>query len=851
MAVGAVVARIISQYSDKGSKAAQRDIAKLGQTIDAFGKKSARAFGFAAVASAAALAKIGKDSIMAASDVSQQFGALDAVFGSNSEQLKDFSKSMVDYGLSTADAARFAALLGTQLKGLGLQEQDAIERTQKLQILAADLAATYGGTTADAVAALSSTFKGEYNPIERYGVAIRKSDITARVAAKGLGKLTGDLLKAAEAQEAYELIITKTSAAQGQSRREYDTLAAQLQRVDATFINLKASLGIALLPVMEKFASLLITKVLPKVEEFVDANKDQLAASFAVAAEFAVKLLEAVVAFGDWVANNTGKVKALAVIIAGMFVVSGVAKFILAIEAIVAAMAILRATAIGTAIATAFATGGVSIATATTALAAVGATALVTKNAFKMTNDEIDKQTTAIDKQKAALGNYSMSADRIYTSTEKVVVKLTKAEIAAANAAKKSAAEAALAAKKKADSLKAIAKLTKMGAAPTTENDPIQLEAARLNLVKQGAIAEQARFAAFVAARKFEIDSNNAAAESAKRYNDILTALADTKITPAEFELLAAKWGITTNAAQLYVQTIISVRDNEISASEVAALAETWGITYQEAAKYLDFFSALNDGTLSDAEIGKLQEKWSLTEKQVLQYAAVFAAADDGKIDLSEVINLGDQWGLTKKETEAYIAKILEEFGYDPSLLAAPVEAEGAWLLAYGSVDAYKEISEGTFTYDPSITDGSDAASIGWISASAALSAYAAAAANANSIVIKPPVIPPVIPPELLPVIPPTGGGDDEPRYVPPRGSILALAAGGIVTSPTLSLIGEAGPEAVIPLSKMGSMGGGSNITINVGGSVISEGDLVAVIRDQLLGLQQSGKSITLSAISI
>ena len=29
------------------------------------------------------------------------------------------------------------------------------------------------------------------------------------------------------------------------------------------------------------------------------------------------------------------------------------------------------------------------------------------------------------------------------------------------------------------------------------------------------------------------------------------------------------------------------------------------------------------------------------------------------------------------------------------------------------------------------------------------------------------------------------------------------LAHGGIVTKPTLSLIGEAGPEAVIPLSKM------------------------------------------------
>jgi hypothetical protein len=386
MAVGAIVARILTQYSDKGSKAAQKDIAKLGKNIDFFAKRSARAFGLAALASAAALAKISKDSIMAASDLSQQFGALDAVFGSNSEQLKTFSKSMVDYGLSTADAARYAALLGTQLKGLGIEEQDAIARTQKLQILAADLAATYGGTTADAVAALSSTFKGEYNPIERYGVAIRKSDITARVAAKGLGKLTGDTLKAAEAQEAYELILSKTTAAQGQSRREYDTFAAQLQRVNATYENMKASLGSALLPVMEKFANVLITKILPQVEKFIETNKNQLAASFAVAAEFAVKFLGVAIAFGDWIANNMSLVKGMAILIAGMFVVGGIAKFIIMLGSLTTAMALLRTTAAGAAVATAFATGGVSVGTAVTALAGLAALGLTTKNLFDMAN---------------------------------------------------------------------------------------------------------------------------------------------------------------------------------------------------------------------------------------------------------------------------------------------------------------------------------------------------------------------------------------------------------------------------------------------------------------------------------
>jgi hypothetical protein len=62
---------------------------------------------------------------------------------------------------------------------------------------------------------------------------------------------------------------------------------------------------------------------------------------------------------------------------------------------------------------------------------------------------------------------------------------------------------------------------------------------------------------------------------------------------------------------------------------------------------------------------------------------------------------------------------------------------------------------------------------------------------------------------------------------VPGRGKTFSmpqieyLAEGGIVTSPTLAMIGEGrGPEAVIPLSKLGSMGfgggGGANITVNV-----------------------------------
>jgi ElaB/YqjD/DUF883 family membrane-anchored ribosome-binding protein len=65
-------------------------------------------------------------------------------------------------------------------------------------------------------------------------------------------------------------------------------------------------------------------------------------------------------------------------------------------------------------------------------------------------------------------------------------------------------------------------------------------------------------------------------------------------------------------------------------------------------------------------------------------------------------------------------------------------------------------------------------------------------------------------------------------------GGIPALADGGIVTGPTLALIGEAGPEAVVPLDRAGGMG--TNVTINVNG-----GDPQAVVNALRRYMQVNG----------
>ena len=79
------------------------------------------------------------------------------------------------------------------------------------------------------------------------------------------------------------------------------------------------------------------------------------------------------------------------------------------------------------------------------------------------------------------------------------------------------------------------------------------------------------------------------------------------------------------------------------------------------------------------------------------------------------------------------------------------------------------------------------------------------------------------------------------PGWVPGLGGkgfdvpeIPMLAEGGIVNGPTLAMIGEAGPEAVVPLNRAGALG--NNITINVNG-----GDPNAVVAALRTYMRQNG----------
>lgn len=264
--------------SDLG--ALNRGLDQASGKVSSFASKARRALGVGLAIAGAAAVKFGVDSVQAASAAQQSIGATETVFGRYARTvIRESDRAAQRMGLSANEYRELANTAGAMLQNAGIPLRKTADLTAKLNQRAADVAATFGGPTSDAMQAFTALLRGETDPIERYGVSIKESDIQARLAAKGLDKLTGSALNQAKQQERLALLFEQTEKSAGQFRRESGTLAGQQARLSASFENMQAKIGKLLLPMFTSLADYANRKVVPALERFADwveTNKDEI-----------------------------------------------------------------------------------------------------------------------------------------------------------------------------------------------------------------------------------------------------------------------------------------------------------------------------------------------------------------------------------------------------------------------------------------------------------------------------------------------------------------------------------------------------------------------------------------------
>ncbi len=234
-----------------------KDLGKAGKKISQAGKNMTMGVTLPAAAAGAAAFKM-------AADMEDAMGAADQIFGKSAENMKSWAKGLESYyGIATGEAVEYGNMMGSMLQNIGgLTEDEAASQAQTLIKLAGDLTAMYGGTTQDAVHALTGALKGNNTMLDNYGMAVNDSMIKTKALEMGLYDGTGQMDLATKQAATLALIMEQSGAAQGQAAREAEGASGSMRALMTEVKNLGTSIGTVLLP--------MITPIISKIKEMVE-----------------------------------------------------------------------------------------------------------------------------------------------------------------------------------------------------------------------------------------------------------------------------------------------------------------------------------------------------------------------------------------------------------------------------------------------------------------------------------------------------------------------------------------------------------------------------------------------------
>jgi len=276
-----------SKSFDKGMDKAEKRTGSMTKTLNNLGKVGMGVLAGAAVgvgATAVALAS----TIGPATDLEEAINAVNVVFGEGAKQITDFGKNAaMAVGLSSREFNQMSAEMGAMLGNVGIAEAELGDETISLMERASDMASIFNTDVSQAFAAIQSAIKGEFNPLEQFGVKMNQAGINAKALEMGLGDVNGELDDSAKAQAALALVYEQTDKVAGDFQNTSGGLANSQRQLAGILEDTKAAIGAGLTPALAGLAVM--------VKDFAASEEFQ---------EFLQKVIAGVTKLGEWISVN-------------------------------------------------------------------------------------------------------------------------------------------------------------------------------------------------------------------------------------------------------------------------------------------------------------------------------------------------------------------------------------------------------------------------------------------------------------------------------------------------------------------------------------------------------------------
>lgn len=251
-------ATIAKNVASLASVGASGVLGKIASVIGSIPKKfliAAAAVGVFAVAMKAASAGVAK-----ASDLAEQADFSKVVLGSDGfeKASEAASKLSWSYGVLRKETLATATTAASMAKNMGLSKDQAAELGIQVARLAGDLSSAANTSMQDAATAINAVFRGESDPIERYGVSIREAAIEAEALASGLARSKGEIDENVKFQARWNLLVKQTRDSQGNLAQTAGSYANVMRNVRGQLAEASTTVGEALLPLAGNFARVML-----------------------------------------------------------------------------------------------------------------------------------------------------------------------------------------------------------------------------------------------------------------------------------------------------------------------------------------------------------------------------------------------------------------------------------------------------------------------------------------------------------------------------------------------------------------------------------------------------------------
>lgn len=195
--------------------------------------------------------------VNAASDLGESLNAVNVVFKDHAQTVLDWGKNnATQFGLSQREFNQMATPLGAMLKNTGMDMKDVAGNTINLTKRAADMASVFNTDVGDALTAIQAALRGESDPIERYGVSLNAAKVEARALADTGKTVASTLTDQEKAAARLALLFEQTADVAGDFANTSDGLANSQRIQAARTEELQAKIGQKLIPVMLKINEL-------------------------------------------------------------------------------------------------------------------------------------------------------------------------------------------------------------------------------------------------------------------------------------------------------------------------------------------------------------------------------------------------------------------------------------------------------------------------------------------------------------------------------------------------------------------------------------------------------------------